>query len=213
MQVTDGIRILPRQARARAAVEAILEAAAQLLEAHGNHGFTTNAIADRAGVSIGTLYRTFANKEAVLLALARQETARVQQAIRTALTEPGDLAPDRAAIRAFLGAFAGRTTARRFALQALLARRQSPQPNTPDPGQPEPGAPGIEALMRDSDGQPLAPLRAFTLSRALLGAIRAAVMENPILLSQPAFEDELVHLARSIANGPATAARRATGRT
>ena len=55
----------PRQARSKATVEAILEAAAQVLRRDGLEGCTTARIAKRAGVSVGTLYQYFPNKEAV----------------------------------------------------------------------------------------------------------------------------------------------------
>lgn len=60
----------PRQQRSRETVEAILEAAAQLFQRHGYAGTTTNKIAERAGVSIGSLYQYFPNKDALLVALA-----------------------------------------------------------------------------------------------------------------------------------------------
>ena len=63
----------PRQARARATWEAIIEAAAQILERHGPEGLNTNAVAERAGVSIGTLYQYFPDKHAILAAAARRE--------------------------------------------------------------------------------------------------------------------------------------------
>ena len=66
-------RRIPRQARAAETAAPILEGAAQILEAGGFAGFTTNAVAERAGVSIGTLYQYFADKNAILLALARQQ--------------------------------------------------------------------------------------------------------------------------------------------
>ena len=69
-QPVETKRRIPRQARAAETVAAIVEAAAQILEAGGLAGFTTNAVAERAGVSIGTLYQYFADKNAVLLALA-----------------------------------------------------------------------------------------------------------------------------------------------
>ena len=47
-------RRIPRQARAGETVALILEATAQILEAGGLAAFTTNAVAERAGVSIGT---------------------------------------------------------------------------------------------------------------------------------------------------------------
>jgi AcrR family transcriptional regulator len=52
-------------------VRAILEAAAQLLEAHGPEAVTTDRIAARAGVSVGSLYQYFPSKEAIVATLAR----------------------------------------------------------------------------------------------------------------------------------------------
>ena len=54
-----------RQARARHTVETILEGGARILAERGWAGFTTNAVAARAGVSIGSLYEYFPNKEAL----------------------------------------------------------------------------------------------------------------------------------------------------
>ena len=65
----------PRQARSRATWEAILEAASQILERRGPAALNTNAIAERAGVSIGTLYQYFADKRAILVAAAQRELA------------------------------------------------------------------------------------------------------------------------------------------
>src|SRR5262245_6181185 len=79
-------RRVARQRRATDTVAAILEAATQVLDAGGLAAFTTNAVAERAGVSIGTLYQYFANKDAVLVALARQEMqsglARIARALQ-----------------------------------------------------------------------------------------------------------------------------------
>jgi AcrR family transcriptional regulator len=63
----------PKQARPRATCDAILEAASQILERDGADGFNTNAVAERAGVSIGTLYQYFPDKTAILLAAAERE--------------------------------------------------------------------------------------------------------------------------------------------
>jgi len=59
----------PGQARSQETVGVILEASARILESDGMRGFNTNAIAARAGVSIGSLYQYFPNKDAILLAL------------------------------------------------------------------------------------------------------------------------------------------------
>src|SRR5512136_1588730 len=59
----------PVQKRSRATVNEILSAAAQVFETHGYAAGTTNRIAERAGVSIGTLYQYFPSKEAIAVAL------------------------------------------------------------------------------------------------------------------------------------------------
>lgn len=79
----------PLQARSKDKVSWLLEAAAQVFRAEG-YGATTNRIAERAGVSIGTLYEYFPNKEALLLALAERHVAEAESGIGAAL-EHSDL--------------------------------------------------------------------------------------------------------------------------
>jgi len=86
-------RRTPRQARSRATWEAIVEAAAQILERNGPAGFNTNAVAERAGVSIGTLYQYFPDKAAILMAAAEREARRA---------EPGFLGRQKALLRALV---------------------------------------------------------------------------------------------------------------
>ncbi len=59
----------PVQARSQRTVDAILKAAAQVFTRRGYAGATTNHIAERAGVSIGSLYEYFPSKDALLVAL------------------------------------------------------------------------------------------------------------------------------------------------
>lgn len=74
-------RKLTRQARSAATVEVIVEAAARILETTGSDGFTTNAIAERAGVSVGSLYQYFPNKDAITRALIRRRLEMLEAAI------------------------------------------------------------------------------------------------------------------------------------
>lgn len=67
MDVTP--RKLPRQARARATVDAIVEATTQVLRERGYERFTTTQAAERAGVSVGSLYQYFPNKAALAAAV------------------------------------------------------------------------------------------------------------------------------------------------
>ena len=63
----------PKQARSTELVAAILDAAAQVLAREGAHRFTTARVAERAGVSIGSLYQYFPNKAAILFRLQSDE--------------------------------------------------------------------------------------------------------------------------------------------
>ncbi len=64
----------PKQLRAAATVAAILEGAARILEERGLEAYNTNAVALRAGVSVGSVYQYFPTKEAVTRALIQRET-------------------------------------------------------------------------------------------------------------------------------------------
>src|SRR5262245_64335397 len=75
----------PTQARARATMETIFEATARIIERDGIAALNTNRIAERAGVGIGTLYEYFPNKEAILIAMARQRLAEDERLVRQAL--------------------------------------------------------------------------------------------------------------------------------
>jgi len=67
------LRKTPRQARAIATFEAVLDAAARILVAEGYAAASTNRIAEVAGVSIGSLYEYFPGKDAVFAQLRRRE--------------------------------------------------------------------------------------------------------------------------------------------
>jgi AcrR family transcriptional regulator len=63
----------PKQARSNELVAAILEAAVQVLEREGAQRFTTARVAEKAGVSVGSLYQYFPNKAAILFRLQSDE--------------------------------------------------------------------------------------------------------------------------------------------
>ena len=78
----------PTQPRAVETVACILEAAAQILEAQGRAAFNTNAVAERAGVSIGSLYQYFPGKDALLIALMQREKENFGADAAAALAAP-----------------------------------------------------------------------------------------------------------------------------
>ena len=85
----------PSQGRSRFTVRQIVEAATRVFEERGYAGANTNRIAERAGVSIGSLYHYFPNKESILAVLLEQHTQEVADAVeairRHVAEEPHDL--------------------------------------------------------------------------------------------------------------------------
>lgn len=77
----------PMQARARATVEAMLDAAVVLLKRGGASSITTNCIAETAGVSIGSVYQYFPNKQALFVALHERHIREVDTAIERKIAE------------------------------------------------------------------------------------------------------------------------------
>ncbi len=96
-------RKLPRQGRSVAAVEAIYEASARILEEDGLAGLNTNLVAERAGVSVGSLYQYFPSKEAILAGLLRRKRAELLNRVRAVATSYGGLTLELAVSR-FLAA-------------------------------------------------------------------------------------------------------------
>jgi AcrR family transcriptional regulator len=78
----------PRQERSVATVEAIITAATYILQRRGWSQFTTNAVAERAGVNIASLYQYFPNKQAIISELKRRHSADVERAVSAAVA-PG----------------------------------------------------------------------------------------------------------------------------
>jgi AcrR family transcriptional regulator len=100
----DVKRRIPQRAGSLATVEAIYEATARILQSHGREGLNTNLIAETVGVSIGTLYGYFANKETILIDVARREIDGLRDRVAAALLEEKSDEPDpvRRAIRALV---------------------------------------------------------------------------------------------------------------
>lgn len=83
----------PRQRRSKATVDAILEATAQVLVEHGYDKTSTNRVAKRAGVSIGSLYQYFPNKEALVGELVDRFAGRVLDVALAGLRDQADQPP------------------------------------------------------------------------------------------------------------------------
>lgn len=85
-------RKAPKQARSTELVSAILEAAVQVLAKEGAQRFTTARVAEKAGVSVGSLYQYFPNKAAILFRLQSDEW-RQTNAMLTGILSDDSVAP------------------------------------------------------------------------------------------------------------------------
>lgn len=77
----------PKQARANDLVAAVLDAAIQVLRSEGATRFTTARVAERAGVSVGSLYQYFPNKASILFRLQSDEWRRTSTLLRDILQD------------------------------------------------------------------------------------------------------------------------------
>ena len=122
------VRKLPRQQRSKQMVKTILQAAAEVFAELGYARATTNKIAERAGVSVGSLYQYFGNKDALLAHLLEQHHARVHKVVDAALTKLSNPAlPLEVGLRQLLSDLVGLHQANPAVTKALSAEvlRQS----------------------------------------------------------------------------------------
>jgi len=96
----------PRQARSKERVERVLVAAAALVDGRGLDAVTTNAIAEEAGLPVGTIYQFFPNREAVLVALLARGLDALDARFAPLLAPGQDQVPLAASIDAVVDALA-----------------------------------------------------------------------------------------------------------
>jgi len=181
-------RKAPRQRRARATVDAILFAAAHILKTDGFARTTTNRIAEKAGVSIGSLYQYFPNKEAIVAALRERYTDWYEECVRAEI-ERGRGLPLREGVRQ--------------AVERIVAlNRLDPSLRTVlMVGHDRDGAGQFIAEMRtflvdhaQRLGLPDPELTSFIAVRALEAVISSTSIEAPERLRDPHFVDEVTEL-------------------
>ncbi|MDQ0391248.1 TetR family transcriptional regulator [Labrys monachus] len=138
----------PRQVRSAGLVAAILEAAVQVLAKEGAQRFTTARVAEKAGVSIGSLYQYFPNKAAILFRLQsdewRQTTALLRGILEDAGTPP--LERLRTVVRAFI-----RSECEEAAMRVALNDAAPLYRDVPEAQEAKAAGDGIvEAFMREA---------------------------------------------------------------
>jgi AcrR family transcriptional regulator len=190
--ITIEARKLPTQARARATVDVILRACAQVLAAEGYARTSTNRVAAVAGVSVGSIYQYFPNKDALVLAVA-EEHSRTLIELLVATAEAYRDRPiaegARHFVRGMIAAHALDPLLHRALVQQLLHLgfdhfRESQEHVR--------GLIAAWLAVRSHEvkvGNP--EVASFVLVATVEGVIHTAVFERPDLLGTPAFEDEL----------------------
>ena len=156
---TLDLRKSPNQQRSRRTMDVMLEAAAQVLEAGGLPRFNTNALATRAGVSVGSIYQYFPGKDAVMAALIRRESDRFDAALAEALDSASGLPLDQA-----IGA-----------LVTVAVRHQTARPNLARILDLEERRLGIEAEEEPATGRRAASLTLFLAGRGIARPEIAAI--------------------------------------
>ena len=198
-QAVDFVRRSPRQARAQDTVEVIVEATARILQREGRAALNTNYIAECAGISVGTLYQYFPNKEAILVAMARRELANDEASVIKVLTEPpidGETDLVRRAIRVLISAHVKRREAHRVAFETLISEGLGDELVRAVQKVAQTVSVESHRLLPER-AEPITPASLFVITRAISGVLRAASQEQSPLLGTPEFENELVKLVQS----------------
>jgi AcrR family transcriptional regulator len=192
----------PKQERSRATVEALLDATAALLVEEGYPRTTTNRIAKRAGVSVGSLYQYFPNKEAVVAALIERFIDAQFDVLATRLSA-SSLDPGQPVAEQVRGLVVALLEIKK--LQPELARvlfEQTPRVGKLDmlPFWVERAVAVVEAaiVMRADELRPADPaLAAHLLVNAIHGIMHYSVLHRPDYIGSDAFVDEVCVLILS----------------
>jgi AcrR family transcriptional regulator len=176
-------------------VDAILEAAVRVLAAEGPAAATARRIAEVAGVSVGSLYQYFPNREAVLAELVRRRAEAVAGAV-CAACEGASGAPADAA-RGVVAAFVAekRRELPRSRAHALVLALVDGRRILADAAARVEGA--FAAMLARTAGRPLTPAertRVGVAVAAVEGAVAATLETDPDRISDPEFEAALLRI-------------------
>jgi AcrR family transcriptional regulator len=192
-------RKLPQQDRSRVTVEAILEATTRILVEEGYDKANTNRIAERAGISIGSLYQYFPNKESLMTALMEQHAREMATLIETKLQRLFDspleiVIPE--IIKAVVAAHAIDPRLHQVLSEEIPRSERSPQMNQADERITELLSAYLDRW-RDKISPQNIDLTVFILSRTVDALCHAAVIEHPNFVRDSQFEREVSNMVLS----------------
>jgi AcrR family transcriptional regulator len=201
----------PQQARSNELVSAVLDAAVQVLTAEGAQRFTTARVAERAGVSVGSLYQYFPNKAAILFQLQSDEWRRTTALLRDILEDRAVAPLDR--LRALVHAFI-RSECEEAPIRGALNDAAPLYRNAPEATEARAASAGIfETFVREvsPDAAPGTQARAADLIRTTLSAVGSSFSSTPHEPAEAhAYADALADMVCAYLER--LSARRASGR-
>ena len=200
-------RKAPRQSRSLATVKAILDATARILIERGFAAATTNAVAERAGVSVGSLYQYFPNKDALVSALHARHGEQMTAVIQRALTKAMDATLD----DALAGLIEATVEAHRVdsdlhcVLELQLGAMDMASLEEEYVGVMEERIVALLARHRSVITTPDLKLAAFMLMHSAHALIHAVVLERPKGVSLKAATQEIVRMLKGYLTLPVAA--------
>jgi AcrR family transcriptional regulator len=185
------LRKEPKQERSRRMVELVFATTADLLQKEGLDKITTNRIAQECGISIGSLYQYFPNKQSLLLAMAETELRHAAAELREAVVEAskGDVADlEEVIARTLLRSLRPRHRMRRILCDFAIQCGRSDIVH----------APLVEAekMLRESGQVAMPPIKAFVISAAIQGIMRSAAGGTNAWLQSDELPLEMAKLMR-----------------
>lgn len=193
------VRKLPQQARSRATVDRIIDAAQRILARDGYAALSTNRVAEAAGVSPGSLYQYFPDKHAIVESLIERSWQRISDEVAASLADRlGDTGPDaaRGVIEALISALERHREILRVMSQDLPASAHADR------------AGALERRIRDlvaaylalrpaTTGTPIArsPVAAaWLVTIGVSGLATRWVLDQPTAVDRDTFVDEMARL-------------------
>ncbi len=195
-------RKLPKQERSQATVSAILIATTRILTEEGYDKFNTNRVAELAGVSVGSLYQYFPNKEALLYALGEHHANEMAQLAQHHLEDLGDrsiLEVLQQIIKAVLAAYAVNPKLYRILHQQVP---RSEEMRKLDDARIEQMFYSFLVPHRDQLRPKNLDITVFIVSRTIKALLYDAIADRPNLLKNGELEQEIMRMLSSYLISP-----------
>lgn len=186
-------RKIPAQARSRATVDAIVQAATYILTKVGWDGLTTNAIAERAGVNIASLYQFFPNKQSIIAELQRRHAVETRTDVRKVL----EMLPEQPSLRKMLRMLVELSVEEHRVAPAVHRAIYDELPRTVrylEEDKEQLRGQFLEVIKPFMRNVPDPALATYMMNIAAHAIIHTVTAERPVLLNDPNFVEELVTL-------------------